>query len=97
MPDTGKWLRPLVAAGICTAGMAVLVAGIALALGTAGHDWYWSANSRGARFLLDTQDADGGWPGYFSGQRCWTTCSIGSISRCTHWVSTSGDGGTGRI
>ncbi len=31
---------PLVAAGICAAGMAVLVAGIALALGTTGHDWY---------------------------------------------------------
>ena len=31
---------PLAAAGICAAGMAVLVAGIALALGTTGHDWY---------------------------------------------------------
>ena len=40
MPDTDKWLLPLVAAGICAAGMAVLVAGIALALGTTGHDWY---------------------------------------------------------
>ena len=40
MPDTDKWLVPLVAAGICAAGMAVLVAGIALALGTTGHDWY---------------------------------------------------------
>ena len=38
--DIGKWLMPLAAAGICAAGMAVLVAGIALALGTAGHDWY---------------------------------------------------------
>ncbi|MCY3981063.1 MAG: hypothetical protein OXF51_04690 [Alphaproteobacteria bacterium] len=40
MPDAGRWLMPLAAAGICAAGMAVLVAGIALALGTAGHDWY---------------------------------------------------------
>ena len=40
MPDTDKWLLPLVAAGICAAVMAVLVAGIALALGTTGHDWY---------------------------------------------------------
>ena len=40
MPDRDIWLLPLVAAGICTAGMAVLVAGIALALGTTGHDWY---------------------------------------------------------
>ena len=40
MPDTEKWLLPLVAAGICAAGMAVLVAGIALALGMTGHDWY---------------------------------------------------------
>jgi len=40
MPDTDKWLLPLVVAGICAAGMAVLVAGIALALGTTGHDWY---------------------------------------------------------
>lgn len=40
MPDTDKWLLPLVAAGICAAGMAVLVAGIALALGTTVHDWY---------------------------------------------------------
>ena len=40
MPDTDRWLLPLVAAGICAAGMAVLVAGIALALGTTGHDWY---------------------------------------------------------
>ena len=40
MPDTDKWLLPLVAAGICAASMAVLVAGIALALGTTGHDWY---------------------------------------------------------
>ena len=40
MPDTGKWLMPLLAAGVCAAGMAVLVAGIALALGTTGHDWY---------------------------------------------------------
>lgn len=40
VPDPGKWLMPLAAAGICAAGMAVLVAGIALALGTAGHDWY---------------------------------------------------------
>ena len=31
---------PLVVAGICAAGMAVLVAGLALALGTTGHDWY---------------------------------------------------------
>ena len=31
---------PLAAAGVCAAGMAVLVAGIALALGTTGHDWY---------------------------------------------------------
>ena len=40
MPDTDKWLLPLVVAGICAAVMAVLVAGIALALGTTGHDWY---------------------------------------------------------
>lgn len=40
VPDTDKWLLPLVAAGICAAVMAVLVAGIALALGTTGHDWY---------------------------------------------------------
>ena len=40
MPDPDKWLLPLVAAGICAAVMAVLVAGIALALGTTGHDWY---------------------------------------------------------
>ena len=40
MPDTGKWLLPLAAAGICAAGMAVLVAGIALSFGTTGHDWY---------------------------------------------------------
>lgn len=40
MPDTGKWLVPLAAAGACAAGMAVLVAGVALALGTTGHDWY---------------------------------------------------------
>ncbi len=40
MPDAGRWLMPLAAAGICAAGMAVLVAGIALALGTTGHDWY---------------------------------------------------------
>ena len=40
MPDTDDVLRTLVWAGICTAGMAVLVAGIALVLGTTGHDWY---------------------------------------------------------
>ena len=40
MPDTGRWRLRLVAAGICAAGMAMLVAGIALALGTTGHDWY---------------------------------------------------------
>ena len=40
MPDRDMWLMPLVAAGICAAGMAVLVAGLALALGTTGHDWY---------------------------------------------------------
>ena len=40
MPDRDIWLMPLVAAGICAAGMAVLVAGLALALGTTGHDWY---------------------------------------------------------
>ncbi|MXW92152.1 MAG: hypothetical protein F4114_13330 [Rhodospirillaceae bacterium] len=38
--DTDRWLMPLAAAGICAAGMAVLVTGIALALGTTGHDWY---------------------------------------------------------
>ena len=38
--DTDRWLIPLLLAGICSAGMAVLVAGIALALGTTGHDWY---------------------------------------------------------
>ena len=40
MFDTDDFLRTLVWAGICTAGMAVLVAGIALVLGTTGHDWY---------------------------------------------------------
>ncbi len=40
MRDTDRWLIPLLLAGICSAGMAVLVAGIALALGTSGHDWY---------------------------------------------------------
>ncbi len=40
MPDRDIWLMPLAAAGVCAAGMAVLVAGIALALGTTGHDWY---------------------------------------------------------
>ncbi len=40
MPDRDIWLLPLVVAGVCAAGMAVLVAGIALALGTTGHDWY---------------------------------------------------------
>ncbi len=40
MPDRDIWLLPLVVAGACAAGMAVLVAGIALALGTTGHDWY---------------------------------------------------------
>ena len=40
MPDRDIWLMPLVAAGICAAGMAALVAGLALALGTTGHDWY---------------------------------------------------------
>ena len=40
MPDTDRWLLPLAAAGICAAGMAVLAAGIGLALGTTGHDWY---------------------------------------------------------
>ena len=40
MPDRDIWLMPLVVAGICAAGMAVLVAGLALALGTTGHDWY---------------------------------------------------------
>ena len=40
MPDTDDVLRTLVWAGICIAGMAVLVTGIALALGTTGHDWY---------------------------------------------------------
>ena len=44
MPDTGKWFLPLAAAGVCAAGMAVLVAGIALALGTTGHDWYAAWN-----------------------------------------------------
>ena len=40
MPDRDTWLMPLAAAGVCAAGMAVLVAGIALALSTTGHDWY---------------------------------------------------------
>ena len=40
MPDRDIWLMPLVVAGICAAGMAMLVAGLALALGTTGHDWY---------------------------------------------------------
>ena len=40
MPDTGKWLMRLMAAGVCAIGMAILAAGIALALGTTGHDWY---------------------------------------------------------
>ncbi len=40
MVDHDRWLIPLVLAGLCTAAMAVLVAGLALALGTTGHDWY---------------------------------------------------------
>ncbi len=40
MIDHDRWLIPLVLAGLCTAAMAVLVAGIALALGTTGHDWH---------------------------------------------------------
>ncbi len=40
MIDHDRWLTPLVLAGLCTAAMAVLVVGIALALGTTGHDWY---------------------------------------------------------
>lgn len=69
MPDTDKWLLPLVAAGICAAGMAVLVAGIALALGTAGHDWYaaWKLTQVEAMLsvgfddygLVDYRTADG--------------------------------------
>ena len=72
MPDTDKWLVPLVAAGICAAGMAVLVAGIALALGTTGHDWYaaWKLTlveaMLGVGFsdygLVDYRTADGAKP-----------------------------------
>ena len=40
MPDLGRGLSALTWAAIFTSGMAVLVAGIALALGTTGHDWH---------------------------------------------------------
>ena len=39
MPDFGRWLSALAVAAILVAGMAVLVAGLGLALGTTGHDW----------------------------------------------------------
>ena len=39
MPDFGRWLSVLAWAAILVAGMAVLVAGLGLALGTTGHDW----------------------------------------------------------
>ncbi len=40
MPDFRKWLSTLAWAAIFVSGMAVLVAGIALGLGTTGHDWH---------------------------------------------------------
>ena len=40
MPDFGRWLSALAWAATFVSGMAVLVAGIALALGTTGHDWH---------------------------------------------------------
>ena len=40
MPDTDRWLLPLLAAAVCAAAMAVMVTGVALVLGTTGHDWY---------------------------------------------------------
>ena len=40
MPDFGRWLSALAVAAIFAFGMAVLVAGIGLALGTTGHDWH---------------------------------------------------------
>ena len=40
MIDHDRWLTSLVLAGLCTAAMAVLVAVMALALGTTGHDWH---------------------------------------------------------
>ena len=38
MVDHDRWLIPLLGAAFFTAGMAVLVA--VIALGTTGHDWY---------------------------------------------------------
>ena len=40
MGDPDRWLLALVGAALCAVAMAVLVAGIALALATTGHDWY---------------------------------------------------------
>ena len=62
----------------------------------------WAAISRGAQFLLDTQDAEGPgpnrtWRACSSERRCSTTCSTASISRCTRSGSMSGGGGTGSI
>ena len=60
MPDTDDLLRTLVWAGICTAGMAVLVAGIALALGTTGHDWYAAWKFTVANMMLSLGFSDHG-------------------------------------
>ena len=60
MPDTDDLLRTLVWAGICTAGMAVLVTGIALALGTTGHDWYAAWKFTVAKMMLSIGFSDHG-------------------------------------
>ena len=60
MFDTDDFLRTLVWAGICTAGMAVLVAGIALVLGTTGHDWYAAWKFTVANMMLSLGFSDHG-------------------------------------
>ncbi|MDE0350536.1 MAG: hypothetical protein OXM56_12620 [Gammaproteobacteria bacterium] len=55
---------PLAAAGICAAGMAVLVAGIALALGTTGHDWYAAWKYTLAEAMLTVGFSDHGMVDY---------------------------------
>ena len=60
MFDTDDFLRTLVWAGICTAGMAVLVAGIALVLGTTGHDWYAAWKFTVANMMLSLGFSDYG-------------------------------------
>ena len=60
MPDTDDVLRTLVWAGICTAGMAVLVTGIALVLGTTGHDWYAAWKFTVANMMLSLGFSDHG-------------------------------------